>query len=120
VLKYIYFLFHEQIQSVISGFHFLLHIFGKFFETAFDFSSLESPTFKWTSIEAGYGIGYTDINGVVDFNMYLDSYAVSGSYNLKSPTNQALTLTTNAGTDPTVGNSDLDVVVWYSIEDVNV
>lgn len=92
----------------------------KYNSVAYDFSSGESPYFKWTSIFAGYGIDYTEINASTDFNMYLDSFAINGSYNLKIPTNEALRLTTVAGTDPSVGNSDLDVVVWYSIEDTNV
>lgn len=86
---------------------------------AYDFSSGESPTFKWTSILAGFEIGYLDINLAGDFNMYLDSYAVSGSTNLKAPTNEALRLTTAAGTDPSVGNGDLDVIVYYTVEDKN-
>lgn len=87
---------------------------------AYDFGVGDSPSFKWTSIFAGFEISYADINLSGDFNIYLENYSVSGSYNLKIPTNQALMLTTLSNGDPTVGDGDLDVIIYYSIEDINL
>ena len=87
---------------------------------AYDFSINESPYLfigsgNWT----GYQIPYTTMNGGADFIRKLYNHnALSAELTVSA--NTALTLGTGISTDPTQGDGDLDLVVYYSIEDVNV
>lgn len=87
---------------------------------AYDFSNAEPPTFLVGSGNATHQIPYTIMNGGADFNGNVGPFNTGASSVVFSPTNTALTLTTAAGTDPSTGDGDLDVVVWYTIEGVNV
>jgi len=83
---------------------------------AYDFSNLESPTFFWGANGAGFSIDYTIMNGSADFIVKIID---SSTTTLSLYSNTALTFSTIVGTNPTQGDGDLDVVVYYSIEDVN-
>ena len=87
---------------------------------AYDFSSLESPTFQVGAGNAIRQIPYTIINGGADFNANIGPFNTIFAGAAYLSTNTALTLTTSAGTNPTTGDGDLDVVVLYTIEDVNL
>ena len=85
---------------------------------AYDFSNIESPSFYYGATWTGYAIQYTTINAGADFTINIFPYNATSS-ELTLVANTALTLGTAAGTNPSTGNGDLDVVVYYSIEDVN-
>jgi hypothetical protein len=85
----------------------------------YDFSSVESPIFQVGAGNVSHFLSYLTINGGADFNVNLHEYSGGGFYHSLATTNTALTLTTVAGTNPSQGNGDLDIVVYYSIEDVN-
>lgn len=86
--------------------------------TPYDYASTESPTFI---IGAGNGVGqivYTTMNESNDFNVILQISYFANSQ--KVTTNTALTLTTADAGEATTGDGDLDVVVYYTIENVNI
>jgi len=84
--------------------------------TAYDYSAGESAYFYIGANWTGYQIAYTSMNAIADFNKQLNHGSTSEFTIL---TNASLTLGTQASTDPTTGDGDLDVVVYYSIEDTN-
>lgn len=87
---------------------------------AYVFAGTESPTFFVGSTNAFYQISTSSINGAADFNRKLFEFS-SGVTGVPITTNTALTLGTADNGDPTAatGDGNLDVVVYYSIEDVN-
>ena len=87
---------------------------------AYVFAGTESPTFFVGSSNAFYQISTSAINGAADFNRKLFEFS-SGVTGVPITTNTALTLGTADNGDPTAatGDGDLDVVVYYTIEDVN-
>lgn len=89
----------------------------KYNSTPYDFGSSESPTFIIGSGNGVGQIGYTTMNESNDFNVILQVPYLAASQ--KITTNTALTLTTGDGNEASVGNGDLDVVVWYTIENIN-
>jgi hypothetical protein len=96
-----------------------VYVSYNFGTTAYDYSSIESPYFYFNANGAGFIIEYSVMNGGADFiAKLLDEN--NGTPRLQyCYSNRALTLGTIAGTDPSQGDGDLDVVVYYSIEDVN-
>jgi hypothetical protein len=74
------------------------------------------------NVDSYYALNQTFINGSSDFNRRLSVTSSDVYISDNATANTAFTLTTLSGADPTpaTGDGDLDVVVWYSIEDVNV
>jgi len=89
---------------------------------AYVFASTESPAFR---VGAGNFVGfinYTTMNGGADFNAKAITADYFANMQIVYSTNTALTFTTQDGGNPTAatGDGDLDVVVLYTIEDVNL
>jgi len=85
----------------------------------YNFGGTEIPFFKITGAANGWMLGTGIINAAADANrsLFLDNSA--SDWGVDNPTNAAFVLTTKDAGDATTGDGDLDVVVYYTIEDVN-
>lgn len=84
--------------------------------TQYDFGGTEVPVFIFTGTAAGGLIATASMNSASDFNTKVADY--SGGFT-NAPTNTALVLTTADGGNASQGDGDLDVVVYYTIENEN-
>lgn len=88
----------------------------KYNSVAYNFALNNNLLFLVGSLNSYYKLIYSKINQASSFNATLADLTTTFC---ESNTNTAYTVTAELGTDPTTGNGDLDVVVYYSIEDVN-
>jgi hypothetical protein len=88
---------------------------------AYDFAAGEIPQFEFSgSSGGGWRIPVSIMNGTTDVNRILAIHVITATdYGLTAPGNTAFVLTTDNGGDATTGDGDLDVVVYYTVEDVN-
>jgi len=85
--------------------------------TAYDFSTVDLQ-FELGASNRNYIFLNSLINGVSDVNVNLIPYP-SGIGYVSSPTNTGFRVTTSGSVNPTTGDGDLDIVIYYTIEDVN-
>lgn len=98
-----------------------INISYKYGSVVYDFGASDHPTFRFdSSTDAAWIINYLYANGASDYNRILGITATDIYGSVPSITNDALIFTTGTNGDPTQGDGDIDVVVWYTIEDVNV
>lgn len=84
--------------------------------TAYNFANTESAYFYVGAFWTAFYIPYTTLNLTTDVNGTLLPYQ---NFFLEVPTNTALTLKTYDGGNPSTGDGNWDIVVYYTIEDVN-
>lgn len=83
----------------------------------YDFASSESPCFKFSGGSNNNMIlDYTIINAAADSNKKINDPTSTA---FDQPSNTAFVLTTADGGDATTGDGDLDIVVYYTVEDAN-
>lgn len=86
----------------------------------YNFGIGSNPTFQFTAGGIVSFMSAAQINGAADFNIKLnDATGVTTVGGAISPTNTALQLGTQDSGNATTGDGDIDVVVYYTIEDVN-
>jgi hypothetical protein len=92
----------------------------KYGTTAYDFGAGAYPLFRVGTGNRAAWTAVSQINSGSDYNIVLDDAATLHTVGgFVSPTNTALTLTTDNGGNATTGDGDWDIVVYYTIEDVN-
>lgn len=86
----------------------------------YNFGVGSNPTFQFTGGGIVAFISAAQINGAADFNIKLnDATGVTTVGGAISPTNTALQLGTQDSGNASTGDGDIDVVVYYWIEDQN-
>lgn len=85
----------------------------------YNFGGTEIPIFKVTGSATGWKIGTGIINAAADANRTLFVDNTASDWGVDVATNTAFVLTTVDAGDATTGDGDLDVVVYYTIEDTN-
>lgn len=91
----------------------------KYLSAAYDFASSESPAFRVGSGKFVGFINFTTMNGGADFHAKAITADYFANMQITYTANTALTLTTQDGGDATTGDGDIDIVVYYTIEDIN-
>lgn len=87
---------------------------------AYDFSNIESLQFEIGAGNACGVLDYSIMNSGSDFNATLANYTGGSPATLfLSSSNTVFRVTTVSGTDATTGDGDLDLVIYYTIENVN-
>jgi len=88
----------------------------------YNFGGTEIPIFKFSGgAGSAFAIPTGVINAAIDSNRSLGRYTSDGTAlnGVEAVTNTAFVLTTDDAGDATTGDGDLDVVVYYTIEDTN-
>lgn len=90
----------------------------KFGTAAYNFGASANPHLRFSSLPGGQGqaLAIASINGVVSFNDKGSTF-FGGFQNC--PTNTSIVLGSGDSTNATTGDGDLDIVVYYTIENEN-
>lgn len=87
--------------------------------TAYDFAGTEIPIFKLSGGTVGFKIGTATMNSGADFHRALFVDNTASDYGMDLLVNAAFVLTTADSGNAAAGDGDLDVVVYYTVENEN-
>lgn len=92
----------------------------KYGTAVYNYGGTDNPMFSFSGGGIAAFYSAAQANSGVSFNMKLnDATGVTTVGGTIAPTNSALILTTQAGGNATTGDGDLDVTVYYTIENEN-